>query len=128
MNQGAGSTQAARDYLSPIQALLVSAFILSGVGQLLSGRKIRGALMTVATTLWLPVALIKLIRDLNLVLPELMQRSMAGDQVGLADLQTALAPMADGLMWIFLPLLAIWFWSLTDSIMYIIESKKRLRG
>ena len=128
MNQTANSTPTAHGYLSPIQALLVSAFVLPGVGQLLSGRKVRGALMTIATTLWLPVALIKLIRDLNLVLPELLQRSMVGEQIGFGDLQAALAPMADGLMWIFLPLLAIWFWSLTDSIMYIIESKRGPKG
>lgn len=120
--------QAGHSHLNPFLALLASTLVLPGLGQLLTGRKIRGALMTVATTLWLPVAVIKLIRDLNAVMPELVRRSAAGEQIGFSSLQEALQPMAGELLWIFMPLLAVWFWTLADSIIYIVECKTVNRG
>lgn len=115
-------------HLNPILALLASALVLPGLGQLLSGRKISGALMIAATTLWLPVALIKLFRDLNKVMPELVRRSSAGEHIGLSGLQEALQPMGGELLWVFLPLLTVWFWALTDSIMYILAQRKKAGG
>lgn len=119
---------AAGPHLNPLLALLASALILPGLGQLLSGRKILGALMIAATTLWLPVAVIKLFRDLNKVMPELLRRSAAGEHIGLSGLQEALRPMGGELLWVFLPLLTIWFWALADSIMYILAQRKKAGG
>lgn len=110
--------------VSPWQSLALSAVVLPGLGQLLTGRKIKGAMMAMAAALWLPVALIKLFRDLAAVMPVLTQRAAGGEQLYFSDLQAAMQPMAGGLLWIFLPLVVIWFWSLGDSIIYILLNRK----
>ncbi|MGL4208086.1 MAG: hypothetical protein ACRCTY_01730 [Candidatus Adiutrix sp.] len=110
--------------VSPLIALLLSAFVLPGLGQLLTGRLAKGGLMAGVLLLWLPVAIIKVGRDISLVLPQLMAQKEAGLTLGLKDWQHALAPFADGLSWLFMPLIIVWFWALTDSIKYIIASKK----
>lgn len=110
--------------LSPLKALALSALILPGLGQILTGRKIRGAIMAVLLVLWLPAAIIKLGLDLNRVMPELMARSADGQALSLAGIQELMRPLAGSLVWLFLPLLAIWFWSLADSIVYYLRSKK----
>lgn len=108
--------------VSPLKALALSALILPGLGQILTGRKIRGAIMAVLLALWLPAAIIKVGLDLTRVMPELM---MAGGQaLSLADVQALMRPLAGSLVWLFLPLLTIWFWSLADSIIYYLRSQK----
>lgn len=111
--------------VSPGQALALSVVILPGLGQLLTGRKIRGAMMALAAALWLPAALLKLFKDLGSTLPALSQRAVDGEQLRFCDLQAAMHPLADGLLWVFLPLLIVWFWTLSDSIIYILQSRKR---
>lgn len=124
MTETAAQAQAGKA-VSPWQALALSLVILPGLGQLLTGRKIRGAMMAMAAALWLPVALLKLFKDLAAVLPGLSQRAAAGQQLYFSDLQAALSPMAGGLLWIFLPLVVVWFWTLSDSIIYILQNRKR---
>ncbi|UQZ90138.1 hypothetical protein C4J81_13390 [Deltaproteobacteria bacterium Smac51] len=109
--------------VGPIPALLLSILVLPGLGQLLTGRMARGAIMAGAIALWMPVAVIKAGRDLSTVLPPLAERANAGELLTFTDLQTAMAPMADGLTWLFMPLLVIWFWTLADSIKYALQNR-----
>ena len=81
--------------------------------------------MAGAVTIWLPVALIRLGRDLARVWPEIMASLAPGDTPSLSDFQEALQPLAGGLVWIFLPLLLIWLWTFTDSAIYILRNRKR---
>jgi len=81
--------------------------------------------MAMAAALWLPVALLKLFKDLGSVLPALSQRAAGGEQLHFSDLQAAMHPLAGGLLWIFLPLLIVWFWSLGDSVIYLLQNRKR---
>jgi len=110
--------------LSPLKALVLSALVLPGLGQILTGRKIRGAIMAGLLALWLPVAIIKVGLDLNKVMPELAARAADGEALSLAVLQELMLPMTDTLIWLFTPLLTIWFWSLADSIVYWLHDKK----
>lgn len=110
--------------LSPLKALALSALVLPGLGQILTGRKIRGAIMAGLLALWLPVAIIKVGLDLNRVMPELAARAADGEALSLAGLQELMLPMAETLIWLFMPLLTIWFWSLADSIVYWLHDKK----
>lgn len=110
--------------LSPLKALALSALILPGLGQILTGRRIRGAVMAALLALWLPAAIIKLGLDLSGIMPELMARSADGQALSLANIQDLMLPMAGNLLWLFLPLLTVWFWSLADSIVYCLRSKK----
>lgn len=107
-----------RTHVTPMAALILSALVLPGLGQLLTGRMLRGAIMAGALLLWLPVAIVKLGRDLMLVLPPLTARAEAGELLSFADLQNSLAPMADGALMLFLPLIVVWVWSLVDSLQY----------
>lgn len=110
---------------SPRTALILSLLVLPGLGQMLTGRKIRGVIMAGVLALWLPIALIKLGLDLNKIMPELMARSAGGRALGLADLQELMSPLAGGMIWLFLPLVAVWLWSLADSIMYLRSKNQR---
>ena len=110
--------------VGPWAALALSAVVLPGLGQLLTGRMVRGAIMAGSLALWLPVALIKLGRDLALVMPQLTERASAGQALTFADLQAVMSPMADGLVWLFLPLIFIWTWALADSIRYLVEIRR----
>jgi hypothetical protein len=120
----AADLSAQRKTVTPLLALVLSAAVLPGLGQLLTGRVLRGAIMAGALLLWLPVAIVKLGRDLMLVLPPLSAQAEAGEALSFAALQNALAPMADGLLMLFLPLISVWVWSLADSIQYFIQSRK----
>ncbi|MDR1921249.1 MAG: hypothetical protein LBS31_05830 [Candidatus Adiutrix sp.] len=111
--------------VSPAKALLLSAGVLPGLGQLLTGRPAKGALMAGSLLLWLPVAVVKAGSDLSRVMPQLMARAAAGQKIGFTDVQNALAPMAGDLTWLFMPLLAIWFWSVADSVIYWRQSGKK---
>lgn len=113
--------------VGPTVALLLSALVLPGLGQLLTGRLLKGALMAGGVTLWLPVALFKLFRDLEKVLPDLIQLADDGGRPGLAEMQAALQPLSGGMTWIFLPLMVIWFWSFSDSLIYLFQSKGKRR-
>ena len=110
--------------VGPWAALALSAVVLPGLGQLLTGRMVRGAIMAGGLALWLPVALIKLGRDLALVMPQLTERASTGQALTFTDLQAAMSPMADGLVWLFLPLIFIWTWALADSIRYLVEIRR----
>lgn len=111
--------------LSPKVALLLSIVVLPGLGQLLTGRLLKGALMAGAVMLWLPAAVIKAMVDLNKVMPELSRRAASGEALMFSDLQAAMQPMAGSLLWLFLPLVVIWFWTLGDSILYILQQKEK---
>jgi TM2 domain-containing membrane protein YozV len=111
--------------LSPLMALVLSLLVLPGLGQMLTGRKIRGLVMAGALALWLPLAIIKIGLDLNKMMPELMARAADGQAVGLVDLQELMSPMAGGLIWLFLPLAAVWLWALVDSIIYLRSKKSK---
>lgn len=110
--------------ISPLAALILSAVILPGLGQILTGRPGKGTVMAGAVALWLPVAMIKLVRDMSLILPELLEKTAGGSKLAFGDLQAALNPMADSLVWIFIPLVFVWFWSFTDSLMYLAKAGK----
>lgn len=114
----------ARPAVGPVLALVLSMVVLPGLGQMLTGRLGRGALMAGAVALWMPVALIKVGRDISAVLPDLMARAGGGEAVGLADIQAAMSPMADGLTWVFAPLAVVWFWALADSLRYLASRRK----
>ena len=109
--------------VSPLLALILSAVILPGLGQLVTGRVRKGALMSVVPLIWLPVMLIKVVRDLSKVMPGLADQTSAGAAVSFSDVQQALHPMAGDLIWLLAPLAAVWLWSLIDSIMFIRQSK-----
>lgn len=111
--------------VSPLAALLFSALILPGLGQMVTGRLAKGALMSAVPLLWLPVAAIKVGRDLYKVLPQLSQKAAEGLPVTFADIQAALSPMAGGLIWLIAPLAAVWLWSLIDSIFFLKEQKAK---
>ncbi len=123
----AGTSSAPEPRIQPLTALLLSAAVLPGLGQLLTGRLLKGTLMVGAVTLWLPLALIKVGRDLALVLPGLMEMAHNGQPPTFTDLQAALSPMAGGLIWIFAPLLTVWFWALFDSVLYLTQNKNQSR-
>lgn len=110
--------------VSPLTALFLSAFLLPGLGQILTGRLAKGIIMAAAVALWLPLALIKLFRDLGQVMPELLARKAEAGALAFADFQAALHPMADSLAWLFSPLVLIWFWSFTDSLFYLAAVRK----
>ena len=107
--------------LGPFQALLVSALVLPGLGQILSGRQVRGALMVGAVTLSLPLVLIKVISDFGRLWPALAHRLENGEALALADLQAAAAPLAGGLAWALGPLLAVWLWSFIDAFIFFLR-------
>ena len=111
--------------VSPLTALVLSAVVLPGLGQILTGRLIRGAVMAGTLALWLPLALIKVGRDMAVVMPQLMAKTSTGEAVTFADFQAAMSPMAGGLVWLFLPLVFIWTWALADSIRYLVEMRRR---
>ncbi len=110
--------------VGPGLALLLSLVVLPGLGQLLTGRLRKGAIMVGVLAIWLPVALVKLGRDMSVIMPDLLARSNEGAAITLAEIQNALAPMATGITWIFFPLLVIWFWALFDSIIYFIQIRE----
>lgn len=113
-----------RPPVSPAKALFLSAVVLPGLGQMVTGRIGKGALMSVVPLLWLPVAIIKVSRDLYRVMPELIDNAASGAaRITLADLQGAMVPMAGDLLWLLSPLAAVWLWSLVDSIMFLRRSK-----
>ena len=114
-----------RRTISPLMALIISAVVLPGMGQILTGRIGKGLLMAGAVALWLPVAVIKVGRDLSSIMPELMEKTADGSKLVFGDVQAALSPMADSLVWLFVPLTIVWFWSFTDSLMYLAATRKR---
>jgi hypothetical protein len=105
-------------------ALVLSLLVLPGLGQMLTGRRLRGAVMAGLLALWLPAAIIKLGLDFNKIMPDLLARTAEGRALGLADLQELMSPLAGGLIWLLLPLAAVWLWALADSIVYVLHSKK----
>lgn len=119
-DQAAGAPP--RVNVTPLTALVLSVLVLPGLGQILTGRKIRGALMAGLLALWLPAAIIKVGLDLQKVMPQLL--SMANSETSLlGNIQMVMSPMAGSLIWLFLPLAAIWLWSLADSVAYIRRMK-----
>ena len=112
--------------VSPVMALVLSALVLPGLGQMVTGRLGKGALMSVVPLIWLPVVVIKVIRDLYKVMPELTAKASAGETIAFTDVQQALNPMAGDLVWLLAPLAAVWLWSLIDSIMFLRRSKSGL--
>lgn len=110
--------------VTPLTALMLSVLVLPGLGQILTGRKIRGAIMAGLLALWLPAAIIKVGLDLQTVLPQLLIMTDSGMPL-LGSIQVAMSPMAGSLIWLFLPLAAIWLWSLADSIVYIRRMKNK---
>lgn len=115
-----------RQQISPTAALVLSALVLPGLGQMVTGRLLKGALMSVVPLLWLPLAFVKVIRDLYRVMPELMDKASTGAVVTFTEIQQALSPMAGDLVWLLAPLGAVWLWSLVDSIIYLQRSKSGL--
>ncbi|MDR2945221.1 MAG: hypothetical protein LBV79_00525 [Candidatus Adiutrix sp.] len=114
--------------VSPTAALLLSALVLPGLGQLVTGRLLKGALMAVVPLLWLPLAFVKILRDLFKVMPELSAQAADGAAVTLTGLQEALRPMSGGLIWLLAPLAAVWLWSLVDSISFARRSRSVEEG
>ena len=114
-----------KPFSGPVVALFLSALVLPGLGQILTGRLGRGALMAGAVALWMPVAVIKAGRDISKITPDLLAKTADGSSLGLSDIQAAMNPMAGDLIWIFLPLITIWFWALADSILYLIHTRKK---
>ncbi len=112
-----------RPIVGPVVALVLSVVVLPGLGQMLTGRLARGAVMAGAMALWVPVALIKVGRDLSRIMPDLMARAAEGEALSLGDIQRALAPEAGGLTWVFAPLAIIWLWTLADSIVYMLRQR-----
>lgn len=110
--------------ITPRTALALSLLVLPGLGQMLTGRRLRGAVMAGILALWLPAAMVKIGLDLNKIRPDLLARTTDGLALGLADLQELMSPLAGGLIWLFLPLAAVWLWALADSIVYVLRSKK----
>jgi hypothetical protein len=80
--------------------------------------------MSGLTTLGVSTVIIKLSLDLALIWPSLKAKILAGPALNLGDLQTALAPKASSLGWILLPIALVWFWSLTDAIIYILLRRR----
>ena len=109
--------------VSPVAALILSALVLPGLGQLVTGRLAKGALMSAVPLLWLPLAAIKVGRDLYKILPPLSQKASEGGTVTFADVQASLSPMAGDLWWLLAPLVAVWLWSLIDSIVFLQKQK-----
>ena len=107
--------------LSPFWALVVSAAVLPGLGQMLTGRLTRGLLMAGALALWLPAVIIKVGLDFLKVWPALAARLEGGNQVTLGDIQAAAAPLAGGLGWVLWPLAAVWLWSVTDALVFLLR-------
>lgn len=105
--------------IGPGVALLLSALILPGLGQLLTGRLAKGAAMALMAGLWFVVALIKIMRDLMKIAPQMAEKTLAGIQLTIVDYQEALRPMAEDLTWVLTPILLIWLWSLIDSFKYL---------
>ena len=105
--------------VSPVTALVLSAVILPGLGQMVTGRLLKGALMAAVPLLWLPLAFVKVIRDLFKVMPELADKASAGAEVTFTEIQRAMSPMAGDLVWLLAPLAVVWLWSLADSIKYL---------
>lgn len=120
-----GPRPAVKPGIGPGLALILSMLILPGLGQLLTGRLARGAVMAGILALWLPVVLVKVGLDLSAIMPELAAKVESGAQLGLADVQTALGPLAGGLSWVLIPPLAVWFWALADSIKYWLDQRKQ---
>ena len=112
--------------VSPVVALVLSAVILPGLGQMVTGRLLKGAMMSVVPLLWLPLAFVKIIRDLFKVMPELSDKAATGAAITFTEIQQALSPMAGDMVWLLAPLAAVWLWSLIDSIMYLRRSKSGL--
>ena len=104
--------------LSPGLACLASALVLPGLGQLLTGRLVRGAVMAGLLALWLPAVLLKVGSDLLSVWPGLAARAARGEAVTWGALQAALAPLAGELLWVLGPLAAVWLWSLVDALIF----------
>ncbi len=121
----AASENPRRPAIGPGLALILSMLILPGLGQLLTGRLARGAVMAGVLALWLPVVLVKVGMDLAAIMPELAAKVESGTQLGLADVQAALGPLAGGLSWVLVPPLVIWFWALADSIKYWLGQRKQ---
>jgi TM2 domain-containing membrane protein YozV len=115
----------ARPAVSPLLALIFSTAVLPGLGQFLTGRPIRGLAMAGATALWIPVALIKTGLDLNQVLPALLAQVADGRALTFGEVQAALSPLAGGLTWVFLPLVAIWLWTVADALVYLKNSNSK---
>ncbi|GHV57340.1 hypothetical protein FACS189460_3740 [Deltaproteobacteria bacterium] len=107
--------------LSPFRALLVSAAVLPGLGQMLTGRLTRGLIMAGLLALWLPAVIIKVGLDFLKIWPALAARAERGDPVTLGDIQAAVAPLAGGLGWVLWPLAAIWLWSVTDALIFLLR-------
>lgn len=117
------SPKAAAPRIGPIPALLLSMFIMPGLGQVVTGRLYRGMMMMGGMALWLPWAIINLGRDLNKVVTQIITENPE-TSLSLGQVQSAMAPLTEtSLSFIFLPLVIIWFWALGDSLGYLIRTR-----
>jgi hypothetical protein len=100
---------------------VVSAAVLPGLGQMLTGRLTRGLVMAGALALWLPAVIIKVGLDFLNIWPTLADRVEEGSLVTLGDIQAAAAPLAGGLGWLLWPPAAVWLWSVTDALVFLLR-------
>lgn len=96
-----------------VKAALLSAFVLPGLGQIVSGRRVKGAVIIVLANVFLLAAFVVLLRGMG---PVLLEARLTGqvDAVGIANKLEAGAPAARGLLAVFA---GLWFYAVIDALL-----------
>lgn len=100
-----------------IKAALLSAFVLPGLGQIVSGRRIKGVVIIVLANIFLLAAFVVLLRGMG---PVLLEARLTGriDAVGIAKKLEAGAPAARMLLAGFA---GLWVFAVIDALLGRVE-------
>jgi TM2 domain-containing membrane protein YozV len=93
-----------------IKAVLLTAFVLPGLGQISLGHKVRGIILIMITTLLTLPALFLLMKGVAVI----MAFKMTGAQLGLGELQSALGAYALPAKIVIGSFISIWVFSIVD--------------
>lgn len=103
-----------------IKAILLTAFVLPGLGQISLGHKVRGILLIMVTTLLTLPALFLLMKGVSVI----MAFKMSGAEVGLEQLQSALGAYAWPAKIVIGSFIFIWVFSIADIVSTALKDKR----
>jgi TM2 domain-containing membrane protein YozV len=103
-----------------IKAILLTAFVLPGLGQISLGHKVRGILLIMVTTLLTLPALFLLMKGVSVI----MAFKMSGAEIGVEELQTALGAYAWPAKIVIGSFIFIWVFSVVDVVSTILREKR----
>lgn len=103
-----------------LKAVLLSAFVLPGLGQVSLGYKVRGILLILITTLLTLPALFLFMKGLSVI----MAFKVTGEQINAAQLQSALGAYALPAKIVIGGFIFIWVYSVVDLLTSSLRQKQ----